>query len=342
MKRRFLAAWGVGAVLASIYLANASGIANPPTGRPIVVAQRGVHQLFDENSDDPNACKARHIQPPHHRLIENTLPSIRAAIDAGADIVEVDVRETADGEFILFHDIGLECRTDGAGLVGRTPFDRMKALDVGYGYTADGGKTYPLRGAGRGLMTTLDEALRTFPTQRFLVQMKDGRSAGPNLVSYIDKRNPDAWSRIALFADTPATMAAKALRPDIRVIHDRRAAKCTLTYAALGWTGYIPQACRDGTIIVAMNARALAWGWPSRFLGRMAKAHVDVMLIGSVFGLGANDFTRLDRVEDLGRVPAGFDGLIWTDRVETIGLAVRKRWPLGRDTMPARYASSTL
>lgn len=325
MKRSLLAIIGVGVCLVPLYLANASWMANPPTGRPTIIAQRGVHQLFAGSSDDPN-CKARHILPPHHRLIENTLPSIRAAIDAGADVVEVDVRETADGEFMLFHDAGLECRTEKAGLVSRTTYGEMKSLDVGYGYTADGGKTYPLRGWGRGMMTTLDDVMRTFPRQRLLIQMKDGKFAGLNLVLYINKRHPDAWGRISLFGDTSATSAAKELHPDIPVIHDRRAAKCTLAYAALGWTGYVPKACREGTIIVAMNARPLAWGWPNRFLGRMAAAKVDVMAIGSVTGLGSNSFTRLDNANELSNIPTGFNGLIWTDQVEAIGPAVRSRW----------------
>jgi glycerophosphoryl diester phosphodiesterase len=230
MKRRFVAILGAGVLLVPVYLANASWLANPSTGRPTLIAQRGVHQLFEGSIDDPHDCRAGHILPPRHRLIENTLPSIEAAIGAGADVVEVDVRETADGEFILFHDAGLECRTEGAGAINRTSFKQMRQLDVGYGYTADGGKTFPLRGAGRGLMTTLDEALRVFPKQRFLVQLKDGPAAGTNLVLYINKRHPRSWKRIALFGDTLATAAVKKLRPDTPVIHDRRAAKCTAAY----------------------------------------------------------------------------------------------------------------
>jgi len=38
------------------------------------------------------------------RAPENTLASIRAAIDEGADWVEIDVQETADGEVAVFHD----------------------------------------------------------------------------------------------------------------------------------------------------------------------------------------------------------------------------------------------
>lgn len=327
MRYRVVAIWGAGIGLSALYLANASWLATPATGRPTVIAQRGVHPVFEGQSDDPQACKARHIQPARHRFIENTLPSIRAAIAAGADIVEVDVRETADGEFVLFHDYGLECRTEGKGPVSGATFRALKALDVGYGYTADGGRTYPLRGWGRGLMASLDEVLRAFPTQRFLIQLKDGASAGADLVPYLDKRHPDAWGRIAMFGDTPATQAVHVRRPGVPVVHDRRGATCTLAYAASGWSGHIPAPCLEGTIIVAMNARALAWGWPDRFLDRMARAKVTVLAIGTVSGLGSNDFTRLDTAEELARLPDGFPGLIWTDRIEAIGPAVRRRWP---------------
>jgi glycerophosphoryl diester phosphodiesterase len=327
MKRRVMAILVIGGIAVPLYLVNASWLAKPPEGRPMLIAQRGVHQLFRDGPTDLNACKARSILPPRHAFIENTLPSIKAAFDAGADMVEIDVRETADGEFILFHDAGLECRTDGRGAVSTVSYQQMKHLDVGYGYTADGGKTFPLRGRGRGLMTTVDEMLTAFPARRFLVQFKDGASAGTNFALYIDKRHPDAWKRLALFGDTPGTAEVKKRRPGIWVVHDRQAVKCTFAYLGLGWSGHIPETCMGGTIIVPMAYRYLAWGWPNRFLARMARSGTQVLAIGSVTGLDSTSFTRLDHPEELSALPSGFDGMIWTDRVETIGPAVRQRWP---------------
>ncbi|MGM9950032.1 MAG: glycerophosphoryl diester phosphodiesterase membrane domain-containing protein [Lysinibacillus sp.] len=39
--------------------------------------------------------------------LENTISSLHAAVEAGADIVEIDVQETRDGEFVVFHDTDL-------------------------------------------------------------------------------------------------------------------------------------------------------------------------------------------------------------------------------------------
>jgi glycerophosphoryl diester phosphodiesterase len=73
---------------------------------------------------------------------------MRAAFNKGADMVEFDVQPTTDGQFAVFHDWTLNCRTNGAGVTRDHTMKELKALDVGYGYTADGGKTYPFRGKG--------------------------------------------------------------------------------------------------------------------------------------------------------------------------------------------------
>lgn len=62
---------------------------------------------------------------------ENTLASIREAARLGARWVEFDVKLTADGEAILFHDDTLERTTDGAGPVAAMPLERIRALDAG-------------------------------------------------------------------------------------------------------------------------------------------------------------------------------------------------------------------
>jgi glycerophosphoryl diester phosphodiesterase len=65
----------------------------------------------------------------HHP--ENTLLAYQAAIDAGADYFEVDVRTTSDGKLVLSHDGSVARRTSGQGDIGKMTFDEVRALDAG-------------------------------------------------------------------------------------------------------------------------------------------------------------------------------------------------------------------
>jgi hypothetical protein len=59
---------------------------------------------------------------------ENTLEAYAAAMDYGADGCEVDVRRTADGVFVLFHDDMLDHLTDGFGEVEDLSYTDLLAL----------------------------------------------------------------------------------------------------------------------------------------------------------------------------------------------------------------------
>jgi glycerophosphoryl diester phosphodiesterase len=67
----------------------------------------------------------------HRAHPENTLPAFQAAIDAGADFFELDVRTTSDGRLVLMHDRTVDRTTNGAGAVREMTFDQIRALDAG-------------------------------------------------------------------------------------------------------------------------------------------------------------------------------------------------------------------
>jgi glycerophosphoryl diester phosphodiesterase len=72
------------------------------------------------------AHRGEHLHHP-----ENTLPAFQAAIDAGADYFELDVRTTSDKKFVIMHDKTLDRTTNGAGDVHQHTFDEIRALDAG-------------------------------------------------------------------------------------------------------------------------------------------------------------------------------------------------------------------
>jgi glycerophosphoryl diester phosphodiesterase len=63
---------------------------------------------------------------------ENTVRSVRRALELGADGVEVDVY-FADGKLVVIHDDTLERTTNGRGRVMKKSFAYLRSLDAGLG-----------------------------------------------------------------------------------------------------------------------------------------------------------------------------------------------------------------
>lgn len=65
------------------------------------------------------------------RAPENTLVSLRMALEAGADAVEWDVRVADCGTPVLFHDATLQRTSDGSGPIRERSLRQLKELDAG-------------------------------------------------------------------------------------------------------------------------------------------------------------------------------------------------------------------
>lgn len=65
------------------------------------------------------------------RYPENTLRAFAAAVEAGADMCEFDVRMTHDGEVVVIHDATVNRTTGGRGTVAAMDLTALKRLDAG-------------------------------------------------------------------------------------------------------------------------------------------------------------------------------------------------------------------
>lgn len=59
---------------------------------------------------------------------ENSLEGLRNAIFFGADIIETDVRPTADGHFIVMHDATVDRTTNGTGVISQMKLSDIRQL----------------------------------------------------------------------------------------------------------------------------------------------------------------------------------------------------------------------
>ena len=310
------------AFTAFAWINNTSLFSNPQSGAPVLLAHRGLAQTYTREDLERDTCTATRINPPEHAFIENTLPSMEAAFAAGADVVEFDVHPTTDGTFAVFHDWTLDCRTEGNGKTRDHAMADLKKLDVGYGYTADGGRTFPLRGKGVGLMPTLDEVLGTFPDKRFLINVKSNDAGeGEELTAHIAKLSQQSQSRLMVYGGTNPLEAFHARLPAIPVGSNKSLKNCLVRYLLLGWSGYVPDDCRTGLMLVPLNVAPWLWGWPNKFLQRMDDAGVQVFVLGPYDGTFGT--AGVDELEQYAKLPKDFAGGVWTNRIDRIGAAAR-------------------
>ncbi len=69
---------------------------------------------------------------------ENTLPSFQQAVAEGAQMVELDVQYSFDGELMVIHDDTVNRTTDATGCVGDLTVAELQGMDAGFGTSLEG------------------------------------------------------------------------------------------------------------------------------------------------------------------------------------------------------------
>jgi len=103
---------------------------------------------------------------------ENTLASIRKALDLCVDMIEIDTRKCKTGEFVLHHDHTVNRTTNGSGYIHDLPFNTLQELHTR-------GERIP----------TLQDALACTKSHPINIELKDmtGQELGEALREYPKK-----------------------------------------------------------------------------------------------------------------------------------------------------------
>src|SRR4029079_19401784 len=122
----------------------------------------------------------------------NTMFAFRKAVALGADMLELDVNPTKDGQLVVMHDWKVDRTTNGTGYLTDLTLAQLRTLDAAYnfvpGRNAVSGlpaSSYPYRGIRTGQkkppagfhpddfrIPTLDEVLAAFPGVPLNVEIK--------------------------------------------------------------------------------------------------------------------------------------------------------------------------
>ncbi|MDX2541984.1 glycerophosphodiester phosphodiesterase [Streptomyces sp. WI04-05B] len=144
-----------------------------------------------------NVTAVAHRGDPY-RARENTIDSLRSALDRGADAVEIDVRLTRDGVPVLLHDATLKRLWE-----RERPLAVLSAAEV--------------RGLTEGGVPTLAEALAVTEGSRVMIDLPGSPDvrAVRRVVDVV--RECAAEERVYYCADAPAMLAVRAADPSAEI-----------------------------------------------------------------------------------------------------------------------------
>jgi len=129
---------------------------------------------------------------------ENTLPAFQAAIEAGADFFELDVRTTSDQRLVLMHDRTVDRTTNGKGPVREMTFDQIRVLN-----------------AGGAQPPTFEEALN-LAHGRIGVYVDCKDIAPADLVDALEKAG--MLDKVVIYGGAGFLKSVQALRPSLKVM----------------------------------------------------------------------------------------------------------------------------
>ena len=101
---------------------------------------------------------------------ENTLLAFEMALGFGADVLEIDVRLSRDGQIVVIHDAMIDRTCNGHGKVCDLTLTQLKALDAAHHFTDLAGLSY--RGQNIRLLS-LTELFYQLPDTAINIDIKD-------------------------------------------------------------------------------------------------------------------------------------------------------------------------
>jgi glycerophosphoryl diester phosphodiesterase len=127
---------------------------------------------------------------------ENTIPALQKALEAGVDMVALEVQKTKDNQPLVLADVSLDRTTNGTGRVARMSADEVRKLDAGSWFNpAFAGMKVP----------TLAEAVKEIGSKaRLMLILPETRSGTPwadNLAAALKGRSKPE-NDVLVFSDS--------------------------------------------------------------------------------------------------------------------------------------------
>ena len=296
MRRRLLILAGTVFVVLVSALATALLLAHPAPGRAFFAkAPRGMLVIAHRGGSA--------LRP------ENTLAAFENAAALGADVLEMDVRATADDKIVVIHDATVDRTTEGAGAVAALTFESLHKLDAGYRWTTDGGRTFPFRGKGIRV-PALAEVFARFPGTRMNIEIKPAEPAFALALCDLVRQGGRSDTVLIASVQQAALDAFRGACPEVATSMTPRE----------GWIFY---GFHLAHLSAALSPRAAALQMPYRFRGRRV-ASSDLVRAAHARNVQLHAWTVNEESVMRQLIANGVDGII-TDHPDLLLRALGRR-----------------
>ena len=160
----------------------------------------------------PNPAIIGHRGAPGHAP-ENTIAGFERALELGADVLEMDLWMTRDGEIVVLHDATVDRTTDGSGPIYELTWEEVQKLDAG-AYFMTGPFEFPYAEQGIGV-PSLREVFERFPEAPMLLEIKPNSEELARAVVRLIREFDRVENTVLGSFHTRATEAVREAGPEI-------------------------------------------------------------------------------------------------------------------------------
>lgn len=154
-----------------------------------------------------------------------------------------------------------------------------------------------------------------------LIWRASGGDVANEIVQMLSGTVPGALDRSLFILPESDLPAFAKTNPKLRAFSVSSARRCAADYRA-SLLGSVPTSCANGVMLLTLDELGFTlWGWPNRFLERMAKANTMVIIAQSVDG---DTIKGLTDPSQYGEIANSFNGYVWVDKIEELGPALKR------------------
>lgn len=162
------------------------------------------------------------------------------------------------------------------------------------------------------------EVFNKFPNKKFLINIKSKRLDETKLLANIISTLPQSQQNNLMIYGGQYKQREYLIKhfPNMPIMTKSSFKACVKDYILIGWSAVVPNSCKNNILLIPQNLTPLIWGWPNKFLNRMAGVNSEVFVTANINKKFLTGSQGMPTISAKTLIDAGYKGGIWTDDID--------------------------